>query len=71
MSKAKFKQRHTHTHTHTYTYTYVYTQRYIYLPNINNPELFTEIMKNIELENNDKIKEILDTTKIIKSQRQT
>ena len=27
-------------------------------------------MKNLELENKDKIKEILDTTKIIKSQRQ-
>ena len=35
-----------------------------------NPELFTE-MKNLEeLKNNVKIKEILDTTKIIKSQRQ-
>ena len=30
----------------------------------NNPELFTEIMKNLEeIENKDKIKEILDTTK--------
>ena len=39
--------------------------------NKNNPELFTEIMKNLEeLKKNDKIKEILDTTKIIKSQRQ-
>ena len=27
-------------------------------------------MKNVELKNNDKIKEILDSTKIIKSQRQ-
>ena len=27
-------------------------------------------MKNLELKNEDKIKEILDTTKIIKSQRQ-
>ena len=33
--------------------------------NKNNPEVFKEIMKNLkELENNDKIKEILDTTKI-------
>ena len=38
----------------------------------NNPELFTEIiLKNLEeLKNNDKIKKLLDTTKIIKSQRQ-
>ena len=36
-----------------------------------NPELFTDIIKkNLELKNNDKIKEILDTTKIIKNQRQ-
>ena len=34
----------------------------------NNPELFTEIMKNLEeLKNNEKIKEILNTTKTIKS----
>ena len=39
--------------------------------NKNNPELFTEIMKNLEeLKNKDKIKEMLDMTKIIKSQRQ-
>ena len=39
--------------------------------NKNNPELFSEIMKNLEeLKNKDKNKEILDTTKIIKSQRQ-
>ena len=39
--------------------------------NKNNPELFTEIMKNLEeIENKDKIKEIQDTTKIIKNQRQ-
>ena len=45
---------------------------YVTTYNKNNPELFTEIIKNLEgLENNDKIKEILDTTKIIKSQRQT
>ena len=45
--------------------TYVATYNKIY------PELFTEIMKNLEeLKNKDKIKEILDTTKIIKSQRQ-
>ena len=37
----------------------------------NNPELFTEIMKNVgEFENKDKIKDILDTAKIIKNQRQ-
>ena len=37
----------------------------------NNPELFTVIIKNQEeLKNNDKIKEILGTTKNIKSQRQ-
>ena len=35
------------------------------------PELFTEIMKSLEeLKNKDKIKEILDTSKIIKSQGQ-
>ena len=35
--------------------------------NKNNPELFREITKNLkELRHNDKIKEILDTTKIIK-----
>ena len=39
--------------------------------NKNNPEVFTEILKKLEeIENQDKIKEILDTTKIIKSQRQ-
>ena len=39
--------------------------------NKNNLELFTEIIKNLEeLENKNKIKEILDTTKIVKSQRQ-
>ena len=39
--------------------------------NKSNPKLFTEIMKNLEeLKNKDKIKEILDTTKIIKSQKQ-
>ena len=37
----------------------------------NNPELFREKMKNLEKhKNQDKIKEILDRTKIIKSQRQ-
>ena len=37
----------------------------------NNPELFTEIIEILEgIKNNDKIKEILDTTKIIKSQIQ-
>ena len=47
------------------------TLAYIATYNKNNPELFTEIMKNLkEIENNDKIKEILDTAKIIKSQRQ-
>ena len=36
-----------------------------------NPEVFTEILKNLEeIQNKDKIKEIQDTTKIIKSQRQ-
>ena len=44
---------------------------YVTTYNKNNPELFTEIIKNLEgLQNNDKIKEILDTTKIIKSQSQ-
>ena len=44
---------------------------YVAAYNKNNPELFTEIMKDLdELKNRDKIKEILDTTKIIKSQRQ-
>ena len=45
---------------------------YITTHDKNNPELYTEILKNLEeIENKDKIKEILDTTKIIKSQRQT
>ena len=36
---------------------------YIATYNKNNPELFTEIIKNLEkLKNNDKIKEILHTT---------
>ena len=40
---------------------------YVAIYNKNNPEQFTEIMKNQEeLENKDGIKEILDTTKIIK-----
>ena len=44
---------------------------YIATYNKTKPELFAEIMKNLgELKNKDKIKEILDTTKIIKSQRQ-
>ena len=44
---------------------------YVTTYNKNNPELFTEILKNLEeIENKDKIKEIKDTTKIIKSQRQ-
>ena len=39
--------------------------------NKNNPELFREIMKNLEeLKNKDKIKEILDIANISKSQRQ-
>ena len=37
---------------------------YITTYNKNNPEPFTEMMKNLELKNNDKIKEILDTTKV-------
>ena len=45
---------------------------YVATCNQNNPELFTEMMKNLEdIENKDKIKEMLDTTKIIKSQRQS
>ena len=45
---------------------------YVATYNKNNPELFTEIMKNLEeIQNEDKIKEILDTTKIIKNQRQS
>ena len=52
----------THTHTHTHL---VYVTTY----NKNNPELFTNIiLKTENFKNNDKIKEILDTT-IIKSQR--
>ena len=44
---------------------------YVTTSNKNNPEIFTEIMKNLEEhKNNDKIKEILDTRKIINSQRQ-
>ena len=44
---------------------------YVETYNKNNRELFIDIMKNQEeLKNKDKIKEILDTTKIIKSQRQ-
>ena len=39
--------------------------------NKNNPEIFTEIMKNPEkIKDKDKNQEILDTTKIIKSQRE-
>ena len=42
---------------------------YVATYNKNNLELFTEKIKNLEeLKNNDKIKEILDTTKVIKSQ---
>ena len=44
---------------------YIYIYIYIY---INNPEPFTEVIKNLELKNNGKIKEILDT-KVIKSQK--
>ena len=44
---------------------------YVATSNKNNPELFTEIIKNLEeFKNNDKIKEIQDTTKVIKNQRQ-
>ena len=44
---------------------------YIATYNKNTPELFIEIIKNLEeFKNNDKIKEILDTTKIIKSEGQ-
>ena len=43
---------------------------YVTIYNKNNPKLFIEIIKNLELKNNDKIKEILDITKVIKSQRQ-
>ena len=43
---------------------------YITTYNKNNPQLFTEIIKNLEeLKNNAKIEETLDTTKVIKSQR--
>ena len=42
---------------------------YVATYNKNNSELFTEIMKNLKLKNNDKIKQKLGTTKIIKSQR--
>ena len=41
---------------------------YVAAYNKNNPELFTEMMKNIEeLKNKDKIKEILDTKKSLKA----
>ena len=43
---------------------------YVVTYNNNYLELFTEIIKNIVLKNKNKIKEILDITKIIKSQRQ-
>ena len=44
---------------------------YVSTSNKNNPELFREITENFEeFKHNDKIKEILDTTKIIKSHRQ-
>ena len=43
---------------------------YVATYNKNNPEQFTEIIKYLEFKNYDKIKEILDTTKIIKNQRQ-
>ena len=44
---------------------------YVTTDSKNNPELFTEILKNLEeIENKDKTNEILDKTKIIKSQRQ-
>ena len=43
---------------------------YIATYNKNNPESFTEIIKNLEeFRNNDKIKEILDATKVIKNYR--
>ena len=36
----------------------------------NNPELFTKIIKNLEeLKNNEKIKVLLDTTKVSENQR--
>ena len=38
---------------------------YVATYNKNNPDLFTEIITNLEL----KIEEVLDTTKVIKSQR--
>ena len=45
---------------------------YVVTYNKNNPELFREIMKNLEeLKNKYKIKEIFDTTKSIKCQRQS
>ena len=44
---------------------------YVAIYNKNNPKLFTEILKNLEeITNKDKLKEILDTTKTIKSQGQ-
>jgi len=42
---------------------------YVSTYNKNNPEIFTNILH--QLENNEKIKNILDTTKIIKSKRQS
>ena len=71
---------HTHTQMETniyiYIYIYIYTKKFsrhtfthTQRKNNNISSLFL-IMKNLELKNNDKIKEILDTTKIIKIQIQ-
>ena len=43
---------------------------YVATYNKNNPELFAKIIKNLELKNSDKIKEVQDATEVIKSQRQ-
>ena len=44
------------------------TQVYVATDTKNNPELFTEIINNLEEhKNKDKIKQILDTIKVIKS----
>ena len=61
-TKKRIKEPEKTQHRETLTYVATY--------NKNNPELFIEIIKNLELKNKDKIKEIFDTTKIIKGQGQ-
>ena len=50
---------------------HIYEQPLTYVKE-NNPDLFTERSKNLDhLKNNDRVKNILDTTKIIISKQQT